>query len=275
MTTDRTIRAALFAACALGAGTARAAPPDLPARVREVFAAKCAQCHGPDLPRPKKFGYVTDLVKLADNPRLVVPFRPDESRLWLRVSEDEMPPEGARAGALSAAEKGVIHDWIAAGAPSDPPPDEAKEEPPRPIVPRLLGWLGRFHVLVVHFPIGLLTAAALGEAWCLVRRRRQPWAPVRFCVLLGAVSAAAAAGLGWLRAATGAFGGSELISWHRWAGTGAATLALAALLLSEADTRRGSRSLLLRVMLFADALLVGLAGHLGGGLVHGEDFLKW
>jgi uncharacterized membrane protein/mono/diheme cytochrome c family protein len=289
MTTGRTIRAAatLVVACVLSPGTAGAASPDLSARVREIFVAKCVQCHGPDLPKPKKkFGYVTDLEKVAANPKFVVPFKPDESRLWQLIRDNEMPPEDARAGALAASEKDAVRDWIAAGAPSAPPPPaeadrpalplaEAKDAPPQPFLPRLLGWAGRFHILVVHFPIGLLTAAALGEAWCLARRRREVWAPVRFCVLLGALGAAAAAGLGWLRATTGGFGESELLPWHRWIGTCAAALALGVLLLSEADARRGLRSRLFQLALFAVALLVGLAGHLGGSLARGEDFLNW
>jgi mono/diheme cytochrome c family protein len=276
--------ALLAAAFALTAGTAPAASPD-PAKVREVFAAKCTQCHGPDLPKPKgKFGYVTDLEKVAGNPKLVVPSRPDESPLWERVRDGKMPPASAHAGPLTAAEKETVHDWIAAGAPAtmpEPPeqqaapPAEAKEPPPPPFFTHLLGWVGRFHILVVHFPIALLTAAALGEAWCLLRRRREPWAPVRFCVLLGAVSAVVAAALGWIHAAAGGFGASELLTAHRWAGTSAAVLAVGALLLSEMDARRGRRSWLGRVAVFAVALLVGVAGHLGGSLVHGAEFLKW
>ena len=53
-----------------------AAAGDAAAEVRAVFAAKCAACHGPDLAKPKgRFGYVLDLVRVANNREMVVPFR--------------------------------------------------------------------------------------------------------------------------------------------------------------------------------------------------------
>src|SRR4051812_15387288 len=75
--------------------------PPPPAReivdqVRGVFAAKCAVCHGPDVARPRgRFGYVLDLHRVAANPEMVVPRRPDESELWALVEHDEMPPPGS------------------------------------------------------------------------------------------------------------------------------------------------------------------------------------
>src|ERR1700678_3903139 len=68
---------------------------DLGAEVRGVFAAKCAGCHGPDLAKPKgRFGYVLDLRRMAGNPEMVIPLRPDESELWVLVQRNEMPPAG-------------------------------------------------------------------------------------------------------------------------------------------------------------------------------------
>jgi mono/diheme cytochrome c family protein len=85
---------------------------------RGVFKAKCAGCHGPDLPKPKgRFGYVLDLRRVASNPELVIPGRPSESELWLLVEHDEMPPPDSPRGPLTPAEKAVVRDWIAAGAP--------------------------------------------------------------------------------------------------------------------------------------------------------------
>src|SRR5205809_3770722 len=97
-----------------GAAPAR----DLAAEVRSVFAAKCAACHGSDLAKPKgRFGYVLDLRRVAGNPEMVIPSRPDESELWVLVNRGEMPPPDAPHGPLSTAEKESIRAWIAAGAP--------------------------------------------------------------------------------------------------------------------------------------------------------------
>jgi mono/diheme cytochrome c family protein len=95
---------------------------NLASAVRTIFSAKCIECHGSDLVRPKgKFGYVLDLERLAGNARLVVPFKPDESKLWQLVRDEEMPPEYARAGSLTREQKEVIRKWIEAGSPAVPP----------------------------------------------------------------------------------------------------------------------------------------------------------
>jgi hypothetical protein len=259
---------------------------DLPGRVRAVFAAKCGECHSPDLPKPKgHFGYLTDLERVAANPDVVVPGKPEESQLWELIEEGKMPPRTAKAGALSAAEKSLIHDWIADGAPASTMPLDVQpvEQPaappsePPPFHTRLLSWLGKQHVRLIHYPIALLTAAALAEAWRALRRRREPWAPVRFGVLLGAATAVAAAGAGWLFADAAGFGWSEprQLLWHRVLGTAAAAWSVGVAVLSERDARLGATGWPFRAALWAGAALVGAAAHLGGGLVYGEDFFAW
>jgi hypothetical protein len=142
---------------------------------------------------------------------------------------------------------------------------------------RLLRWLGRFHVLVIHFPIALLTAAALAEAWALWRDVRGPWPAARFLVLFGAGGAAVAGILGWLHAGLGGAGGDapELLGPHRWLGTAAAVLAVATALASERDARRGRRGWSFRALLGGGVMLTGAAAHLGGLLVHGAEFFTW
>jgi mono/diheme cytochrome c family protein len=86
--------------------------------VRAVFKAKCAGCHGPDLPKPQgRFGYVLDLQRLAGDREKVVPGRPEESELWALVEHDEMPPPDSPHGPLTLAQKEAIRAWIADGAP--------------------------------------------------------------------------------------------------------------------------------------------------------------
>src|SRR5579872_3040447 len=84
-------------------------------KVRAIFAIKCAGCHGPDLAKPKgRFGYVLDLHKIAENPEMVIPQRPDESELWVLVDRNEMPPSDSPHGSLNQQQKEVIKAWIAA-----------------------------------------------------------------------------------------------------------------------------------------------------------------
>jgi mono/diheme cytochrome c family protein len=268
------------------------APRDLASEVRDVFAAKCAGCHGSDLAKPKgRFGYVLDLVRVASNPEMVVPFRPSESELWELVQHGEMPPADAPTGALTAQQKEVIRSWIASGAPAvpyQPPPGTspsitrphegtAGEPLPMPLGKRILRWLGKFHILTIHFPIALLLAASIGEMWSMWRGARNPSSAVRFCVLLGAAGGALALVLGWLHADFGGegAGSGRILGLHRWIGTVAGLWALATALFSERDAYRHQRSFLFRITLWTGTLLMGAAGHLGGTLVHGDDFFNW
>jgi uncharacterized membrane protein len=140
---------------------------------------------------------------------------------------------------------------------------------------QMLGRLGPLHVVVVHFPIALLIVAAIAEVWSAGRRNRTPSPSVHFCVLLGAAGAVAAAALGWLHARNG-YGAEmpHILMMHRWLGTATAVWATGTELLCEWDERRGVRSYWFRASLFIAALLVGASGHLGGLLVHGEDFFS-
>jgi mono/diheme cytochrome c family protein len=111
---------AAFAGLGFWVGGAHSTPKvvNLAEEARGVFKAKCAGCHGPDLPRPKgRFGYVLDLRRVAANPEIVIPGRPAESELWALVEHDEMPPPDSPHGPLSPAQKEAIRAWIAAGAP--------------------------------------------------------------------------------------------------------------------------------------------------------------
>jgi uncharacterized membrane protein len=267
---------------------AAAVVPDPAAAARAVFAARCAGCHGPDLPRPRgRFGYVLDLRRVAGNPEMVIPFKPDESEFWLLVRHDEMPPPDAPSGSLTAQEKEVIRAWIAAGAPAEsaasqestqgptaaPTGTDEERPPPPPPGWRVLLWLGKFHLLLLHFPIALLAAAAAGELWSLWRGDRAPLPAARYCLCLGAAAAVPTMALGFLHALGGnGAGSSRLLGLHRWLGTTAALAAVAAAALSEWDARGGARTRLTRLVIAVAALLVSLTAHFGGILAHGEDF---
>jgi uncharacterized membrane protein len=211
---------------------------------------------------------------------MVVPSSPDESEIWELVRRGEMPPADAPSGPLSLEEKELIRTWIAAGAPAEPilpaspnPPKTISSAPT--ITNGILHSLGPFHLVVVHFPIALLIAAATAEFGCALRGSNIPTPTVRFCVLFGAASAVVAASLGWIHAANGhGAGSSEILRLHRWIGTTAALWAVGTALFSEWEERRGARSQWFRAWLYLGAIVVAIEGHLGGLLVHGDDFLS-
>jgi uncharacterized membrane protein len=285
---------ALGSLCGNSGAQETGASPDLPSRVRSVFLAKCSECHGRSLSRPRAALYLHELGRVAANREWVVPYDPEKSYLWSLVRNDDMPAKGAKAGPLNAQEKETIRAWIAAGAPVPPSQgdsaqlESATTTTPARVAPsselqasfgaaRLFGWLGRFHVLVVHFPIALLAAAALGEILAARRRNPVPEPAVRFCILLGAGGAVAAVALGWLHADLGEHVSvtNSVLGLHRWLGTAAGAWAIALVLVSERDSRRRRRSLLLQALLGSGALLVLIAAHFGGLLVHGSNFFDW
>lgn len=253
--------------------------------VRAVFAEKCAGCHGPDLPKPQgRFGYVLDLRRVAGNPEMVVPGRPDQSELWALVSHGDMPPADSPRGPLTGAEKEAVRAWIAAGAPDvGTTPAEASSASPDPespaaVVPpspteRTVRYLGMFHLILLHFPIALLFAAVIGELLALWRGIRGPTSSVRFCLLLAAVFVVPTVPLGWLLATGGnGAGAPQLLAFHRWAGTAAGLSVLAAAACARRDARREERSWRGRIALVVATLLVAATAHSGGLLTHGQDF---
>jgi uncharacterized membrane protein len=256
---------------------------DFGAEVRGVFVAKCAGCHGPDLPKPKgRFGYVLDLRRVAENPEMVIPGRPDESELWALVRHGDMPPADSPGGLLTVAEKEMIRDWIATGAPaavregastswlSDAGP------PVMSTTSRTVRWLGKFHLLLLHFPIALLIAAGVGEVVSIWRGYRIPSEVVQFCLSLAAFAVVPAVALGWLHAAAGnGVTSPQLLNVHRWLGTFAGVWVFGTALGARRDARRGVRSRGVRTALVVGILLVVFSAHLGGLMTHGRDFFDW
>ena len=140
-------------------------------------------------------------------------------------------------------------------------------------------FLGRFHPVAVHLPIGLLLAAALAEILFMWAHTEWLAGAARFCVLLGAAGAVGAASLGWLNAMSANYDGdlAQVLEYHRWLGTGTAALAVVAAVLGEVQRRRPVLVLRIgyRVALLLAGVSVGITGHFGGMLVYGVDYFKW
>jgi uncharacterized membrane protein/mono/diheme cytochrome c family protein len=258
-------------------------------RVRDIFDAKCVDCHGPELPRPKgRFGYVLDLQRMADNPDYVLRGEPEKSELYIMVRDDEMPGEDAPVPALTPEEKDIVKRWVELGAPgalTDAPAVEAAPvvlvapEVAEPLWRRALRWVGKLHPVSTHFPVGLMMAAVLAEALGWWTRRESWLHTVRFLVAVAALGGLGAASLGWVNAYFSSYSKDvgALLWWHRWLGTGTALwAALCAVLVFIDACAEGSKARQrFRGALLVGAALVGLSGFLGSALIYGLDHYAW
>jgi mono/diheme cytochrome c family protein len=108
----------LALAAIVGSG-ARAADDSLAAGAQAVLAGHCSRCHGRDGTAKGGFGYVLDRDRLVSRAK-VIPGKPEESELFQRVRDGEMPPakQTPRPG---KDDLDLLRRWIAAGAPAVSP----------------------------------------------------------------------------------------------------------------------------------------------------------
>lgn len=130
-------------------------------------------------------------------------------------------------------------------------------------------FLGRFHPLLVHFPIVLLLVAFIFE----LMSRSHHFRGLRFSVLplliLGSFSAVVSALTGYFISGEGGYDQNALIR-HQWAGIATAVISLLA---TVVKWKKGNQIGFISALLIIVTMLVVVTGHLGAGLTHGEDFL--
>jgi len=134
-------------------------------------------------------------------------------------------------------------------------------------------FLGPFHMVVLHFPIGLFSFAALLE-WVAWFRPFDGLRRVLAATLgLGVLTAILASVLGLYRSAGGDYA-IEILRLHRNMGIALTVISGLTFLLHSAVQRQGARWLWgYRGALGVTMALLLLASHHGGSLTHGQGFL--
>ncbi|MFC5412986.1 c-type cytochrome domain-containing protein [Larkinella bovis] len=135
-------------------------------------------------------------------------------------------------------------------------------------------FFGRFHPLIVHLPIGFLLIAGLLELDRITRRQRVSSHTITLILFWSAVSATMACLFGYLLSLGGGYDDNTLSS-HMWEGIGVAVFAWIAWAVKH---ERIGPKIRLGQLFYFPALGIGLllllaAGHDGGSLTHGSDFL--
>ncbi len=141
--------------------------------------------------------------------------------------------------------------------------------------PELLRFFGRFHSLLVHLPIGIVTLIALAELGSFSARVRSKIDPaIGFALPVLALTSVAAFSLGLLLARGGGYP-SRLVSLHRGLTLAAIVMlpVCAALWLGPVQRLGNLGRWMYRGALGLALGLMSIGAHFGGSMTRGEDYL--
>lgn len=128
--------------------------------------------------------------------------------------------------------------------------------------------IGKFHPVILHLPIGFLLIAFMMELHDKWTQQNQFQAAIRFTLFWGMIGAIVAAGTGYALSLNGGYE-ADLLNNHQWLGFGVAGLST---LLYFGN--RNSQQIFYFPLFTITVLVLTVAGHLGGSLTHGSDFLS-
>lgn len=129
-------------------------------------------------------------------------------------------------------------------------------------------FLGHFHPLLVHLPIGILLIGLLLQFLARKEKYKALQAAIPIVLLCGAISAFVSCITGYLLSISDDYD-KTLVSWHMWMGIATALVSLMLYAKEKNPQFAVSKSLLAIGLL----VLIMITGHLGGSLTHGSDYL--
>ena len=149
------------------------------------------------------------------------------------------------------------------------PPDGAK-------MPDTVRFIGHFHPVLLHLPIGVFILIVLQELGAIFGKRHheQVANTAMFPLFFGAVSATAAVIAGFLLFQGGdEYAGNALAERHLWGGLIFAVAAVVTFILKAWTVALSGNPAFYRLLLFASVTLMGFASHDGASITHGENYL--
>lgn len=134
-------------------------------------------------------------------------------------------------------------------------------------------FLGRFHPVILHLPIGLFLGLVVIEFAALFKSNEGLKRATHILVWLMALTSVLTAYLGLLLASNGDYSGDTL--WlHKWLGILFAAVALIVAFFKVRSAQcEGTAILYYRVLMFGLLILLPIVGHYGGNLTHGAGYL--
>lgn len=176
---------------------------------------------------------------------------------------------------------GIATPALAQDAPSDavveaapPSADAAAAEVTEEDTGEFYFFLGRFHPMILHFPIGLLVVLGVLELMALYRTSQGFESAIWVVLILTCVTSIVAAVFGLFLSWSDSYA-EDTLFWHKWLGIAVAVLTAVAVLLKQqyarTDVPRYGNAY--RVVLLAGIVTMGIAAHNGGSLTHGSNYL--
>jgi uncharacterized membrane protein len=143
-------------------------------------------------------------------------------------------------------------------------------EPDGEKMPDIVRFLGRFHPVILHLPIGIFSLILLQELLGMFSKEK----PQRgiLPIFFGAASSVAAVIAGFLLYQGGGFEG-ELVEDHLWGGLGFACAAVLTLIVKAWCLAPTASQAFYRILLFGSVGVMGYASHAGASITHGPDYL--
>ncbi|MES2661365.1 MAG: c-type cytochrome domain-containing protein [Verrucomicrobiota bacterium] len=149
------------------------------------------------------------------------------------------------------------------------PPDGGK-------MPDTVRFLGHFHPVLLHLPIGVFILIVLQELGAIFGKRHHEEVANRamFPLFFGAVSSIVAVIAGFLLFQGGEeYAGNALAERHLWGGLIFAVAAVITFILKAWTVAVSANPAFYRLLLFASVSVMGFASHDGASITHGEDYL--
>lgn len=143
-------------------------------------------------------------------------------------------------------------------------------------MPDVVRFLGHFHPLLLHLPIGVFALIILQEMGSIFGRRHHEQLANRalFPLFFGAASAVLAVIAGFLLyQGSDEYTGNALAERHMWAGLAFSVGAILTLVLKAWTISVAGNPAFYRLLLFTSVGIMGFASHDGGSITHGENYL--
>jgi uncharacterized membrane protein len=146
-------------------------------------------------------------------------------------------------------------------------PDPAK-------MPDIVRFVGHFHPLLLHLPIGVFALILFQELGAIFfRRNQEPRRAPLFPMFFGAASAILAVVAGFLLYHGGGYENNATAERHLWGGLSFAVLAMLTFIVRAWTAAPTANPALFRLLLFISVGVMGFASHDGAALTHGENYL--